>query len=103
MPICLALEADIGKRSTKNGDAKDGSVLSQRSSLSLEAAIMYDTLLVLAEAVRNLDLDGVLRPTNVSCESEKAWEQGATFFNYINAVETRGVTGQIRFQVSTAS
>ena len=38
--------------------------------------------------------------TNVSCENEKAWEFGATFFNYLNSVSIEGITGKIRFQVS---
>ena len=38
--------------------------------------------------------------TNVSCQNEKAWELGATFFNYLNSVSIEGITGKIRFQVS---
>ena len=67
--------------------------------LSVEAAVFHDTLLVLAEAVKMLNFDGILGPTDVSCSDERSWESGATFFNYINSVETNGITGEIRFEV----
>jgi hypothetical protein len=71
----------------------------EEAILTVEAAVLHDTLLVLAEAVRTLDFESVLVATDVSCSDEKSWELGATFFNYINAVEANGITGKIRFQV----
>lgn len=61
---------------------------------------MYDSLLVVAEALKTLNLAAVMAKTNkVSCENETAWEQGATFLNYLNSVSTEGLSGKIRFQV----
>ena len=67
--------------------------------LPLKTAVFHDTLLVLAEAVRLMDYNSIMAATEVSCLEEKSWESGATFFNYINSVDTTGITGRIRFQV----
>ncbi len=71
----------------------------QSARLSTEVAVFHDTLLVLAEAVKTLNFQAFLGPTRVSCTEEKSWESGATFYNFINAVQTRGITGNIRFKV----
>lgn len=41
------------------------------------------------------------RPKNdrVSCKSEKPWVYGPTFYNYLNAVQVEGMTGQLSFKV----
>ena len=67
--------------------------------LDVQSAVLYDTLLVLAEAVKLLNFHSFLGPTDVSCLKERSWESGATFYNYINSVETEGITGKIRFKV----
>lgn len=67
--------------------------------LDVNSAVFHDTLLVLAEAVKSLNFEAFLQPTQVSCDEERSWESGATFYNYINAVETEGITGKIRFKV----
>lgn len=71
----------------------------EQAKLDVEAAVFHDTLLVLAEAVKMLNFHAFLGATDVSCSAEKSWESGATFYNYINAVETNGITGNIRFKV----
>ena len=71
--------------------------------VNVDAAVFHDTLLVLAEAVRTLNFHAFLGTTDVSCLAERSWDSGATFFNYINAVETTGITGQIRFKVKLAA
>lgn len=71
----------------------------EQAKLDVEAAVFHDTLLVLAEAVKMLNFHAFLGATDVSCSEEKSWESGATFYNYINAVETNGITGNIRFKV----
>ena len=68
--------------------------------LDVQSAVLYDTLLVLAEAVKLLNFHSFLGPTDVSCLKERSWESGATFYNYINSVETEGITGKIRFKVT---
>ena len=67
--------------------------------LPLRTAIFHDTLLVLAEAVRQMDYNSIMGTMDISCLEEKSWESGATFFNYINSVDVSGITGKIRFQV----
>jgi hypothetical protein len=66
---------------------------------------MYDSLLVLATAAKNLEyhMDSILfryQDGNVSCKNEIPWMEGTTFFNYLNAVTVTGITGNISFQVS---
>ena len=66
---------------------------------------MYDSLLVLATAAKNLEyhMDSILfryQDGNVSCRKEIPWMEGTTFFNYLNAVTVTGITGNISFQVS---
>ena len=80
---------------------------STNKTLSLEAALMYDSLLVLATAAKNLEyhMDSILfrhQDGNVSCENETPWMEGTTFFNYLNAVTVTGLTGNISFQVRNA-
>ena len=75
-------------------------------TLSLDAALMYDSLLVLATAAKNLEyhMDSILfrsQDGNVSCGKEIPWMEGTTFFNYLNAVTVTGITGNISFEVST--
>ena len=67
---------------------------------------MYDSLLVLATAAKNLEyhMDSILfrnQDGNVSCGKEIPWMEGTTFFNYLNAVTVTGITGNISFEVST--
>ena len=76
--------------------------VAEEPKLDVETAVFYDTLLVLAEAVKMLNFHAFLGPTQVSCLAERSWDSGATFFNYINSVETTGITGQIRFKVKLA-
>ena len=66
---------------------------------------MYDSLLVLATAAKNLEyhMDSILfryQDGNVSCNKEIPWMEGTTFFNYLNAVTVTGITGNISFEVS---
>ena len=71
---------------------------------------MYDSLLVLAAAAKNLEdnvMESILfrynQDVNVSCENENPWMEGTTFFNYLNAVSVNGITGNISFEVSNLS
>ena len=71
---------------------------------------MYDSLLVLAAAAKNLEdnvMESILfrynQDVNVSCENENPWMEGTTFFNYLNAVSVNGITGNISFEVSNSS
>ena len=82
----------------------------ENKTLSLEAALMYDSLLVLAAAAKNLEdnvMESILfrynQDGNVSCENENPWMEGTTFFNYLNAVSVNGITGNISFEVSHLS
>ena len=73
-----------------------------RDIMSVESAVMYDSLLVVADAVKKLDYyDSVLLTdrVNASCSREMPWSEGATLFNYLNSAEVKGLTGNISFKV----
>eukprot|EP00095_Tigriopus_kingsejongensis_P010202 maker-scaffold1554_size35889-snap-gene-0.6 protein:Tk10202 transcript:maker-scaffold1554_size35889-snap-gene-0.6-mRNA-1 annotation:"glutamate receptor kainate 2-like" len=96
------------------------------SHVEYEPAIIYDSLLVLMNTVKALNYHYaplLLTPqqlvpehngdplgrkrgsasspsptSSVSCRSEKPWEYGPTFYNYLNAAQTEGMTGQLAFK-----
>ena len=70
----------------------------------MESALVYDSLLMLRGAVDSLnnhDFLGLKDPggSDVSCEREKPWSKGATFFNYLNAASGTGLTGKLDLDV----
>lgn len=70
--------------------------------MSVESAVMYDSILVVANALKSLDYYDSVWLTDrvkVSCEHEMPWAEGATLFNYLNSVDTQGLTGNISFKV----
>ena len=93
--------------SERSGNDDEGSS-SSNDILSLDAALMYDSLLVIANAAKNLEyhMDSILFQDEnseselVSCRNDVPWMEGTTFFNYLNAVSVEGITGNISFQVS---
>ena len=92
----------VGNLFGRNNDDEETSPFNK--TMSLEAALMYDSLLVLATAAKNLEyhMDSILfqyQTNNVSCKKEIPWMEGTTFFNYLNAVTVTGITGNISFQV----
>ena len=96
--------------SERNGNYDEESS-SSTEALSLDAALMYDSLLVIANAAKNLEyhMDSILFQDEnseselVSCRNDVPWMEGTTFFNYLNAVSVEGITGNISFQVSLAT
>ena len=71
--------------------------------LLLDSALAYDTLLVLVSTVKSLGRGAPSLPrasAAASCAREAPWEFGATFFNYLNAVQVQGITGKVVFKVN---
>lgn len=67
--------------------------------------MVYDGLTALIETADALNDNFLVlgEGNDVSCEREKPWALGSTFFNFLNAVESDGgVTGVISFKVRDA-
>ena len=54
--------------------------------LQVEAALMYDALHVLSNALQQLDKSTRLRLVNLTCEGDQAWAFGSSLYNYLNLV-----------------
>jgi len=55
--------------------------------VQVETALMFDSVGVVANAVKHLQSAGAaprLRVANLSCDELKAWSHGSSFYNYIN-------------------
>ncbi|KAI8506510.1 hypothetical protein Bbelb_159370 [Branchiostoma belcheri] len=66
-----------------------------------------DAVLALAQALRNLQTDGVTvtpQPLDCACDGGESqpWADGPTMLQYLKQVETDGVTGYIRFGQTAA-
>ncbi|GFO27211.1 glutamate receptor ionotropic, kainate [Plakobranchus ocellatus] len=64
-------------------------------SLSHEAALMYDSVELLARALDRYDKSAVLRPFNSTCDAPTQWASGPNLYSFINKVEFKGLTGDI--------
>ncbi|KAK4018186.1 hypothetical protein OUZ56_000254 [Daphnia magna] len=73
-------------------------VINRTRILQIEPALFYDSVHVFAHGLQALDRSSSLRLANMSCEDEVPWSDGSSLFNYINAVEYRGLTGPVQFR-----
>ncbi|XP_045024647.1 glutamate receptor ionotropic, kainate 2 isoform X3 [Daphnia magna] len=73
-------------------------VINRTRILQVEPALFYDSVHVFAHGLQALDRSSSLRLANMSCEDEVPWSDGSSLFNYINAVEYRGLTGPVQFR-----
>jgi len=65
--------------------------------LDLQSALMYDSLMVFSYGVMEMNFREALDGAHtVSCSEEQAWDYGASLYNYLNSVQTTGITGDIR-------
>ncbi|XP_057374823.1 glutamate receptor ionotropic, kainate 2-like isoform X2 [Daphnia carinata] len=74
------------------------SVINRTRILQIEPALFYDSVHVFAHGLQALDRSSTLRLANMTCEDEVPWSDGSSLFNYINAVEYRGLTGPVQFR-----
>ena len=51
-----------------------------------EAALMYDAVHVLVQALTELDRSTRLRLVNLTCDGDQAWAFGSSLYNYLNLV-----------------
>lgn len=61
----------------------------QNNNKQTGPALMFDSLYALARGVHALHKStprSILTNTSASCDSESAWNEGSSLYNYINAV-----------------
>ncbi|KAK3583893.1 hypothetical protein CHS0354_033669 [Potamilus streckersoni] len=66
--------------------------------LQYQCALLFDAVLLFATAVKEAIRSINLPSPNSTCENSLPWEAGATLYNYLNTVETRGLTGLTKLQ-----
>ncbi|XP_063237627.1 glutamate receptor ionotropic, kainate 2-like [Bacillus rossius redtenbacheri] len=67
-------------------------------AIQAEPALMFDSVTVFAAGLHALERGHPLRLANVSCDRELPWDGGLSLLNYINSVETKGLSGPIEFK-----
>ncbi|XP_030751505.1 glutamate receptor ionotropic, kainate 2 [Sitophilus oryzae] len=71
-------------------------ILNRSGIIQAEPALVYDSVYVFAKGLANMDS---IKPTNLSCDVEKPWNDGLSLYNYLDAVsDLHGLTGNLEFQ-----
>lgn len=47
---------------------------------------MFDSVYIFAKGLASMDSGHSIKPTNLSCDREEAWNDGLSLYNYIDAV-----------------
>lgn len=47
---------------------------------------MYDSVYVFAKGLAAMDSGYSIKPTNLSCDVEKPWDDGLSLYNYLDSV-----------------
>lgn len=56
-----------------------------------DSALMFDSVYVFAKGLSAMDSGHSIKPTRLSCEIEKPWDDGLSLYNYINAVVSKDI------------
>ncbi|CAH1132882.1 unnamed protein product [Ceutorhynchus assimilis] len=74
-------------------------ILNRSGIIQAEPALMYDSVYVFAKGLAAMDSGHSIKPTNLSCETEKPWDDGLSLYNYLDSVSNlHGITGNLEFQ-----
>lgn len=68
--------------------------------MRVETALMYDAVLLFAEALRHLigiDPPHPLEPIALKCEDDNTWKNGYSIINYMKASTIHGLTRGVKF------
>ncbi|KAH8272463.1 hypothetical protein KR044_005141, partial [Drosophila immigrans] len=66
--------------------------------IQAESALMFDSVYAFAYGLKRLGTSHTLTFKNISCNSDKAWVDGLSLFNYINSAAVDGLTGKVNFK-----
>ncbi|EDS27909.1 ionotropic glutamate receptor subunit ia [Culex quinquefasciatus] len=70
------------------------------ATMRVETALMYDAVLLFAEALRHLigiDPPHPLEPIALKCEDDNTWKNGYSIINYMKASTIHGLTRGVKF------
>ncbi|XP_076271919.1 glutamate receptor ionotropic, kainate 2 [Rhynchophorus ferrugineus] len=74
-------------------------ILNRTGIIQTEPALMYDSVYVFAKGLAAMDSGHTIKPTNLSCDIEKPWDDGLSLYNYLDAVSgLHGLSGNLEFQ-----
>ncbi|XP_066156860.1 glutamate receptor ionotropic, kainate 2 isoform X1 [Euwallacea fornicatus] len=74
-------------------------ILNRSGVIQAEPALMYDSVYVFAKGLAAMDSGRSIKPTNLSCDIEKPWDDGMSLYNYLDSVSNlHGLTGNLEFQ-----
>ncbi|KAG4072066.1 hypothetical protein HA402_015565 [Bradysia odoriphaga] len=65
-------------------------------TLRVQEALTFDGVLLLAEALKQLNGDQ-LKPKKLNCNNNEAWENGNSITNFMRNTVVQGLTGDIKF------
>ncbi|XP_056633759.1 glutamate receptor ionotropic, kainate 2 isoform X3 [Diorhabda carinulata] len=73
-------------------------ILNRSGVIQAEPALMFDSVYVFAKGLSGMENMQSIRPTNLSCDIEKPWDDGLTLYDYIDSVSgLHGLTGNLEF------
>ncbi|CAG9833887.1 unnamed protein product [Diabrotica balteata] len=73
-------------------------ILNRSGVIQAEPALMFDSVYVFAKGLSGMENGHSIRPTNLSCDIEKPWDDGLTLYDYIDSVSgLHGLTGNLEF------
>lgn len=68
-------------------------------NLSSTIALVSDSVLLYAEAIRQMNGSRYLQPPSLPCDESVTWSHGYSVVNFMKTSTIRGLTGDIRFDV----
>ncbi|XP_060534775.1 glutamate receptor ionotropic, kainate 2 [Cylas formicarius] len=72
-------------------------ILNRSGIIQAEPALMFDSVYVFAKGLAAMDSGHSIKPTNLSCDTEKPWDDGLSLYNYLDATGFHGITGNVEF------
>ncbi|XP_045462381.1 glutamate receptor ionotropic, kainate 2 isoform X3 [Harmonia axyridis] len=74
------------------------SILNGSGLIQAEPALIFDSVYVFAKGLQAMDSSHSIKPMNLSCETERPWDDGLTLYNYIDSISgLHGLTGNLEF------
>ncbi|XP_059486426.1 glutamate receptor ionotropic, kainate 2-like isoform X2 [Neocloeon triangulifer] len=78
------------------GEMRKGRVLTLSASQT-DVALMYDAVHLFARALHDLSSSQRINIKPLSCDKQETWPHGYSLINYMRVMETKGLTGPVRF------
>ncbi|CAB3386125.1 Hypothetical predicted protein [Cloeon dipterum] len=80
------------------GEMRRGRVLQLTASqVTTDVALMYDAVHLFARALHDLSSSQRINIKPLSCDKQDTWPHGYSLINYMRVMETKGLTGPVKF------